>query len=166
MDRPHINPDAMQQELGLDNAGLPTEAFFERLGVDAGGLEADLLTETLLRVVAVGDASVLPLVSPLVLPRFPDPLMTSHCQGHAARLQGTVVMWHRNKSGSWHRLLWLGLLQEVFDEIAGLQPAARFAPHLGRVAEAAAPGPGFLQYFVSIATRPGTQSGTQARILG
>ncbi len=56
-------------------------------------------------------------------------------------------------------------LQEVFDEIAGLRPAATFAPHLRRVAEAAAPGPGFLQFFVSIATRPSSAPAIQARHL-
>ena len=53
----------------------------------------------------------------------------------------------------------------MFDDIAGLQPAARFTPHLRRVTEAAAPGAGFLRYFVSVATRPGTQTATQARIM-
>jgi len=115
-DRLHT-PDAMQQELGLDSTGLPTEAFFERLAVDADGLEADLLAETLLRLVAVGDASVLPLVSP----SRPAPLLRpSHdisCQGHAARLQGTAAIWHRNKSGSWHRQSVAGLCRRCLTKL-------------------------------------------------
>ena len=59
-DQPH---DPAQQELGLDSTGLPTETYFERVAVDPRGLEEDLLAEALLRVLAVGDASVLPWVS-------------------------------------------------------------------------------------------------------
>jgi hypothetical protein len=54
----HVRGSA-PQDVGLDAEGLPTAAFLERQAIDARTLADDLLADTMLRVLAVGDASVL-----------------------------------------------------------------------------------------------------------
>ena len=58
--------DATQPDLGLED-GLPTAALCDRLATDASAVANDLLLEAMLRVVAVGDASVLPPVRSLIM---------------------------------------------------------------------------------------------------